>query len=76
MNEIRDRNYEFTNERDCGCPTCYRVFTSLEGFDKHRVEGECVVPSEVGLNLDWKGRWTSGSGKKPKASGFFAKGGE
>lgn len=61
--EIRDRLYPFKGN-ECGCPTCYRIFTGEKAFDRHRKEGQCVDPASMSLTLDWKGRWTTGLGTK------------
>ena len=31
------------------CVSCHATFTSVTGFDKHRKDGECINPPEVGL---------------------------
>lgn len=33
------------------CPVCHRNFASTRAGDKHRVNGVCLDPSEVGLEL-------------------------
>ena len=56
-------SYQLRGNSECGCPTCYRVFSSERAFELHRVgeysEGrKCAenLPS-VGLELDSRGRW-------------------
>lgn len=31
------------------CTTCHNTFSGVTGFDKHRKDGECINPPEVGL---------------------------
>lgn len=31
------------------CKTCHETFSGITAFDKHRVNGKCKHPSEVGL---------------------------
>jgi len=62
---IADR---FREPQECQCPVCYRVFTGLQGFDRHlnKEQGKlrCIDPQTLGYTLDWKGRWTKGSGER------------
>jgi len=39
------------------CPTCDRVFSTVANFDKHRKDGRCIYPEDVGLSLNEKGIW-------------------
>ena len=54
--EIRDYNYPVKGGQ-CLCRGCDRVFTSLTGFDAHRLGGKCNAPEERGLVLNDKGMW-------------------
>lgn len=33
------------------CSECHRLFSVASAFDKHRSQGRCVTPGEVGLEL-------------------------
>lgn len=39
------------------CSGCHRTFSSVSGFDRHRLRGQCVNPAERGLQLDVLGIW-------------------
>ena len=64
--EIRDRNYE-PKGRECLCRGCDRVFTSLTGFDAHRLGGKCHDPDTRGLLMDDRGRWKMPMDEKAEA---------
>ena len=42
----------------CHATCCGRNFSNIKNFDKHRVNGECVDPSSVGLVLNSRSLWT------------------
>ena len=35
----------------CHCPTCHLTFTGVTHFDKHRKDGQCRKPADIGLVL-------------------------
>lgn len=45
------------------CARCHETFADSGGFDAHRVDGRCVPPAQVGLQLD-SGYWLR-SGERP-----------
>ena len=64
VQEIRDRSYKPKGESECLCPSCHRVFASVEAFDmhligRHGVDRTCLKTAlpEFGLELDSVGRW-------------------
>lgn len=54
------------NEADCVragtkgsyCRGCQQGFSSPWGFDKHRSDGRCLNPADVGLVIGKRGYWT------------------
>lgn len=34
------------------CGQCHRTFASVDGYEAHQPEGECVDPATVGLRLE------------------------
>lgn len=47
---------EWTGLSPAHCTTCCLTFTSNAGFDKHRLRGQCVHPSQRGL-VEVTDRW-------------------
>ncbi len=72
MHELDIKTYQITGSRECGCPSCGRVFSVLSAFDRHRVgrhgEGrKCAEnPASEGLTLSPKGVWTLPAKEGPK----------
>jgi len=46
------------------CGACHRTFSSVTGFDAHRLRGVCVDPAGRGLVIDVHGIW-----RKPAQEG-------
>ena len=38
---------------ECHCAGCHQHFSSVSAFDLHRLNGECVDPTERGLVTRW-----------------------
>lgn len=39
------------------CTVCHETFSGATSGDKHRRNGACLDPTEIGLHLDGKGVW-------------------
>ncbi len=44
-------NHPVSTDRVCRCAACDETFSGITTFDQHRVEGRCVNPAEVGLEI-------------------------
>jgi hypothetical protein len=45
------------SQAHCGAADCHQTFGGVGTFDKHRRNGECLAPAELGLRLDHAGVW-------------------
>ena len=54
-----DHTVGWTAGRKCHCAAddCHQTFSTPSNFDKHRVNGACVAPQSVGLELNERGVW-------------------
>lgn len=41
----------------CLCSACKRYFGGLHGFERHRVNSQCLDPAVRGLELNKRGYW-------------------
>lgn len=54
----------------CHCPTCHRTFSSISGFDRHRVQGTCLDPSLLDYERDARGIWRRKVSRSIKRAAF------
>lgn len=45
-------NHPVTADQVCRCAGCQETFSGIITFDRHRVDGSCCHPSDVGLQID------------------------
>ena len=48
----------------CHCSVCHHTFGGLDGFDRHRQDGQCRSPMSIGLHWnDERGVWSKRYGE-------------
>ncbi len=57
----------WTGHTACHCPTCHETFSSVDTFDRHRMDFVCRDPAERGLIRDSRGFWSRGTAMPEEA---------
>lgn len=48
----------WTGLAQCHCSACHNTFGGISNFDRHRYNGECRRPEDIGLAIGARGVWS------------------
>lgn len=48
----------WTGLAQCHCSVCHETFGGISNFDRHRFNGECRRPEDIGLAIGARGVWS------------------
>lgn len=57
---------KWTGNNRCHCSGCHRTFNSVGAFDRHRRDGGCLDPIDLGMEMSPESIWASKMSEEDK----------